>query len=118
MSTPRRWPAPSHPLQLILGLSLWSLWFVVLYGGLSVACEMAPPEPSRGVFTAHNATLGLLSLATLGLLLWLAWSCLSASRRQEGVACYLSMVSAGLHLFSGGGVVVVGLPLLMLPPCL
>lgn len=118
MSSPRRWLAPGHPLQLILGLSLWSLWFVMLYGGLSVACELAPPDPARGVLTAHNILLGLVSLATLGLLLWLAWSCLAAFRRLVGVARYLSAVSAGLHLFSAVGVAVVGLPLLLLPPCL
>ena len=42
-----RW-RPHHPVHLILGLCVWSIWFVVLYGGLSVACQLTPPEPQQG----------------------------------------------------------------------
>lgn len=113
------WRSPGHPVQLILGLTIWSLWFVALYGGLSVACAVAPPAPGQGTLTALNLWLGLLTLVTLGALLWLARFCLAALRREPGrAACFIAAVAAGLHLFSAAGVAFVGLPLVALPPCL
>jgi len=38
-----------------IGLSLWSLWFVVLYGGLSVGCDLRPPDSGAGRVTWINA---------------------------------------------------------------
>lgn len=114
----RRWWAPSHPAQLLLGLTLWSLWFVILYGGLSVACELAPPAPGQGALTAINAGLALLTLTTLGLLAWLAWRGLTAGRVSVGGSRFIALTGAGLHLFSAAGVAFVGLPILALPPCL
>ncbi|MDI5934125.1 hypothetical protein [Halomonas kalidii] len=107
-----------HPLQLILGLTIWSLWFVALYGGLSVACAVAPPAPTQGAMTGLNLWLGLLTLATLGLLGWLARVCLTAAWRGQGGARFMAALGAGLHLFSAAGVAFVGLPLVVLPPCL
>jgi hypothetical protein len=34
----------THPLQLVPGLIIWALWFIAIYGGLSVACALAPPN--------------------------------------------------------------------------
>lgn len=112
----RRWWAPSHPAQLLLGLTLWSLWFVALYGGLSVACALAPPRP--GALTIINGGLALLTLATLGLLGWLAWRGLRAGRVSVGGSRFIALTGAGLHLFSAAGVAFVGLPIVALPPCL
>ncbi|MFY0990384.1 hypothetical protein [Halomonas sp. C05BenzN] len=110
--------AAGHPLQLVLGLTIWSLWFVTVYGGLSVACAVAPPAPAQGAMTGLNGGLGLLTLATLGLLLWLAGWCLGAARRSSGRGRFMAALAAGLHLFSAAGVAFVGLPLVTLPPCL
>lgn len=112
------WLEADHPLQLVLGLTLWSLWFVVLYGGLSVACAAAPPAPGQGAMTGINLWLGLMTLATLGLLGWLVRFCLGAARRERGRSRFLAALAAGLHLFSAAGVAVVALPLVALPPCL
>ncbi|WP_290793805.1 hypothetical protein [Halomonas sp.] len=113
-----RWLAPSHPAQLLLGLTIWSLWFVALYGGLSVACELAPPAPRQGALTGINTWLAVLTLATLALLAWLAWRGLCAGRETVGSARFIALVGAGLHLFSAAGVAFVGLPLVVLTPCL
>ncbi|MFO7647146.1 hypothetical protein [Halomonas sp. 3H] len=118
MTVLRRWWAPSHPAQLLLGLTLWSLWFVALYGGLSVACALAPPRPGQGAFTAINGGLALLTLATLALLAWLAWRGLDAARREADRRRFIALTGAGLHLFSAAGVAFVGLPIVTLPPCL
>lgn len=112
------WRSPGHPVQLILGLTIWSLWFVALYGGLSVACAVAPPSPGQGALSGLNLWLGLLSLVTLAALLWLARFCLAAVRRERSRAArFIAAVAAGLHLFSASGVAFVGLPLVALPPC-
>lgn len=118
MSLIRCWWGPSHPAQLLLGLTLWSLWFVALYGGLSVACVLAPPRPGQGALTAINGGLALLTLATLGLLVWLAWRGLTAGRVSVGGSRFIALTGAGLHLFSAAGVAFVGLPIVALPPCL
>ncbi len=118
MTPLRRWLAPSHPIQLLLGLTLWSLWFVALYGGLSVACALAPPPPAQGALTALNAGLAGLTLTTLALLGWLAWRGLCAARQVAGRVRFIALVGAGLHLFSAAGVAFVGLPIMTLPPCL
>ncbi|WP_445000999.1 hypothetical protein [Halomonas mongoliensis] len=118
MNPLHRWLAPSHPLQLLLGLTLWSLWFVALYGSLSVACELAPPAPGQGALTVINGGLALLSLVTLGLLAWLAWRGLMAGRVSVGRSRFVALTGGGLHLFSAAGVAFVGLPIVALPPCL
>ncbi|QTF91437.1 hypothetical protein [Halomonas sp. BM-2019] len=118
MDALRRWLAPSHPAQLVLGLTLWSLWFVAIYAGLSVACAVAPPAPGQGALTGINGGLALLTLPTLALLAWLAWRGLVAGRESIGPARFVALVGAGLHLFSAVGVAFVGLPLVALPPCL
>lgn len=32
-----------NPIHIASGLSIWSLWFVALYGGQGVGCSVAPP---------------------------------------------------------------------------
>ena len=46
--------SPLHPLHLFLGLIIWSAWFVFLYGGLSVACEFAPPGVEQGALPQRH----------------------------------------------------------------
>lgn len=117
MSRWTRWLVPSHPAQLALGLTLWSLWFVAVYGGLSVACALAPPALARGALTGINAWMGLLTLTSVALLAWLAWHCYRGARRCSGRARFVARLAAGLHLFAAVGVLFVGLPIAALPPC-
>ena len=65
--------SPYNPIHIPLGLVLWSIWFIALYGGLSVGCALVPPDPARGQWTWLNALLALLSLFTMAALLGLAW---------------------------------------------
>ena len=117
----------THPIHLVSGLTLWGLFFVVIYAGLSVACSVAPPEPERDMFTGINAGVGVVTLVTTLLLLWLAWASMQAGSkagskagRKEGLGreCYFAYISAGMFLFSACGTLFVGLPIAMLPPCL
>lgn len=109
--------ALTHPLHLVIGLTLWSLWFVAIYGGLSVACAVVPPAPEQGALTMINAALGVLTVVTMALLGWLAWACLMAARRAAGPRRFVAGVAAGLYLYSSIGVLFVGLPLIGVPPC-
>ncbi|EWG98597.1 hypothetical protein [Halomonas sp. BC04] len=109
----------THPIHLVGGLTIWGIWLVAIYGGLSVACAVAPPEPERDMWTGINLAVGLATLVTTALLLWLAWASVVAARRvQLRRDCYFAFVSAGVYLFSAGGTLFVGYPVVFLPPCL
>ncbi|MCE9665396.1 hypothetical protein LY622_18390 [Halomonas sp. M5N1S17] len=109
----------THPIHLVGGLILWAVWFVAIYAGLSVACSMAPPDPQRGMLTGINIGVGLSTLVTTLLLLWLARAGLVAARRTSVLReRYFAHVSAGIYLFSAGGTLFVGYPVISLPPCL
>lgn len=108
---------PYHPLHLVIGLILWSKWFVIIYAGLSVACSVNPPPAEQGALTVINLSLGLLTVATAALLAWLAWACLRAARQARGRSHFIAMVSAGLYVVSVVATLFVGVPLIGLPPC-
>ena len=114
-------PAPAHASHLVLGLVVWSLWFVALYGGLSVGCAVSPPPASAGALTWLNGTLLLLTLLVTALLLVQARRCLVAvapsGKSGTGLARFLLAVSAALYLASAAATLAVGLPVIMLPPC-
>ncbi|HUG25040.1 hypothetical protein [Piscinibacter sp.] len=113
-----------HPLHLALGLLLWSVWFVAMYAGLSIACAVHPPPVEAGSATWINAGLGLLTLPTTALLLWAALRCWQSrvppATAEAGTAArgrFVAQVAAGLYLAAAIGTAMVGLPLAVLPPC-
>jgi len=111
--------ATGHPWQLGLGLVAWSVWFVVVYGGLSVGCAVAEPMTERRQFNAINGTLLLVSLA---LVLWLALAsrtCARAARRMPGdeTAQFIAHAAAWLYAVAAVATVFVGAPMLALWPC-
>lgn len=108
----------THPVHFVIGLTLWSIWFVSVYGGHAVACAVAPPAPEQGVFTLVNAILLLVSLVAIGLLAALTLGCCREAKQHEGRLRFNAAVSAGLYLFSALGVVFTALPIVGIPPCL
>lgn len=109
--------SPYNPAQIPLGLLIWSLWFVALYGAQGLGCALAPPPPQAGASTWLNAALGLFTLLTLALLVvlaWRFWRLAAATAAQRFVA----RVSAGVHVVAALATAFMGLPLLSLPPCL
>lgn len=110
---------PGHPLQLALGLIVWSLWFLGVYAGLSVACAVAPPDISRGAITWINGVLLAPTLAVAALLLYWGGQCWRASGASEGNPRkrFIARVGAGVHLAGAVAALAIGLPLLRLPPC-
>ena len=112
----------SHPLHMVLGFSLWLVWFGVVYGGLAVACAVHAPEASRGPMTWINGGFLLFTLAVAALLAALAWTTgRAAARMPPGQAArdrFVAITATALNAAAAGSTVVVGLPLALLPPCL
>jgi hypothetical protein len=109
----------THPIHLVSGLTIWGIWFVAIYAGLSVACSVAPPEPERDMLTGINLGVGLATLGTTALLAWLAWASVTAGRKAERRReRFFAYVSTGVFLFSAAGTLFVGYPVTFLPPCL
>lgn len=110
-----------HPIHLVLGLIVWSVWFVAIYGGLSVACSVAPPPEQSG---ALNWVNGVIALVTALLLVWLSlqanrcWREARHSPAEPPRRRFMCMVSAGMYVVAAISTLVVGLPVVGLPPCL
>lgn len=116
----RRLLSPHNPIHLPLGLVIWSLWFVALYGGLSVGCKLVPPEPEAGSRTALSLALLLGSLLTAAALGWLTWLFWRAARqaRKSGGEHYVATTAAAVNLVAMLAVLFITLPILWMPPCL
>lgn len=111
-------PRFTHPVHLVLGFIIWSFWFVAVYGGLSVACAVAPPGDALGAATAINVWLLLLTFLTTALLLYLAFRCWrAAAPGMQGLLRFLPQVAAGAYLAAAIATFAVGLPAMVLPPC-
>jgi hypothetical protein len=111
--------APAHPLQLVLGLTVWALWFVVWYAILSLGCALAPPEPMEASLTWIDWVLFALSVPFIAVLLYWARKNWRAADNQNmpGSSRFIAQVSAGAHLMAAGAVIFMILPGLVLPPC-
>ncbi|WP_151704599.1 hypothetical protein [Nitrincola alkalilacustris] len=118
------WFAPGHPAQIVIGFVIWSIWFIAMYGGLSVACQLAPPEVEKGAFTWLNGGLIAFTLLVFALLLFLAWRsgryCASKHKESDdavGFERFVGYVSTVLYLIAAVATLAGGLPVLVLSPC-
>jgi hypothetical protein len=117
----RVWP-PVHPLHLVIGLTIWFLWFSLLYGGVALACVVAPPAPPHTVFNAISAAGLAFTGATVLLFAWAGYAAWRAGGAvQEGPGAvrsrFVARLSAALYGVAAVSTVAVGLPLLVVPPC-
>lgn len=128
--------SPYHPLQLVLGLIVWSVYFVVMYGGLSIVCAASPPDLERGPFTWINLVLLLVSLFTGLALLYEAYRCRRLSMQTSTASpdeirkrCagsgqlnefrkFIAPLAAGINLVAGIATLAVGAPVAVLAPCI
>ena len=130
------WFAPGHPAQLVIGFTIWSLWFIAMYAGLSVACQLNPPDMQQGPFTLLNAGLFVLTLLVTALLLFLAWRsgryCASVHRKDKAgvnsddakanhsatsAGRFIGYISTVLYLIAAAATLAGGLPVLVYAPC-
>lgn len=112
--------SPFHAIQLVMGLIIWAVWFVVLYGLQGVACGVAPPAAELGPFTWVNAVLLGLGLCVTLLLLYAAYRCWKAApdpARGDSHRQFIARAGAGIYLFSAVSAAAVTLPVVMYPPC-
>ena len=119
--------SPHHPAQLVLGLIIWSLFFVVIYSGLSVGCAFSQPSPDQGALTWINFSVLLLMLVTMIYLLGSACYCWRArlpsktsddQGQPQKVREFIARIAASEYLLAAAGTLLVGLPSVYLPPCL
>lgn len=110
----------SHPLHIVLGLVVWALWFVAMYGLLSVGCVAAPPPAQAGTITWINAVLLGLTLLTSAALIWASWRC----RQQRAAMAEASShrrftvsVASILYGFAAAATALIGLTVVVYPPC-
>lgn len=108
--------APTHPLQLALGLIIWSVWFVLIYSVLSVGCAFAMPDNALSPFNWLNALLLVLTLLTTALLAFFAWRCWRVPA-PPGNHHFIARVAAGVYLVAAISTLAIGSPVLVLPPC-
>lgn len=128
--------SPYHPLQLALAFIVWSVYFVVIYGALSVACSLAPPEVQQGALNWLNFSLMALTLVTAAWLFYQAWRCRriaaevdpapptehqqrdAGSNQLHGFRGFMGSLAAGANFVAGLATLAIGAPLAVLTPCL
>lgn len=103
--------AASHPMHLVLGLVIWSLWFIAIYGGLSVYCSVAEDHPASGIFHPLNIGLLIFTAITCVKLAVLATWCWRNTKGFPG------RVSAMLYVAALIATIAVAAPIVYLPPC-
>lgn len=116
-------PSPFHPVNLVLGLIIWALWFVLLYGGLSVGCAFVPPDTEAGAWTWINAASLIAALIVSSYLLVCAYGCwkapsLAQATDAEPLKAFISKTSAAVYLVSAFASMMLALPGAILPPCI
>lgn len=112
--------SPFHPIHLFLGLAIWAACFVALYGGLSVGCAIAPPDADKLSSTWINGAILAVALLVGGCLLWYAYRCWQASARlqkESRLKRFISRTAAMVYLVSAFASLALGVPGLVLPPC-
>lgn len=110
---------PDHPVQFVLGLAIWSLWFVVMYAALSVGCEFFPPV-TETVFNLITVSLLLFTLLIMLLFTVLALRNWRYSRHAQSLSHmqrFTVRVGLVLHLLAALATLAGAVPVLVLSPC-
>ena len=131
-------------MQLILGLIMWALYFIVLYAGLSISCEYAAPEPHTSAANWINIALLALTLLVTVVLLFQArrgWRIIQlvkktrpdapaknqqednqqANNQQENLPTtpqFINYVAVCIYGVAALATLINGLPLVLLTPCI
>ena len=113
---------PPHAWHLVLGLGLWLAWFGATYGGVAVACAVAPPPPAQGPFNWINAVVLLLAAAcTAGFGVAARLGARAARRAPAGAAGardrFVARCATVLYATAAISTAAVALPAVLLAPC-
>lgn len=104
--------AADHPLHLVGGFTIWSIWFIAIYGGLSIFCSGAESDKAIGILNPINIALLFLTGATGIVLVAMAVWCWHTAQR------HLARLSAGLYFAATIATIAVAAPIFYLPPCI
>jgi uncharacterized membrane protein YidH (DUF202 family) len=107
-------------LLAIAGMIIWASAFVVLYVGLSVGCAAGIQQHQTlgaNSLTAVLVALFGLHLAALGGLQWYALSNWRRRRDPTRSSGYMAVLTCMLTAVAIVSLLFIGLPLLMVPPC-
>ena len=106
-------------LLAVSGLILWTTGLVALYVVLSLGCEAGFHRQAFVGINALTALLLAVLLVHLGALAVLQWSALMRWRRgaEESSRAFLASVTCMVTAVALVGMLVVGLPVVMVPPC-
>ena len=127
--------SPFHPVQITLGLIIWSIYFVALYAGLSIACQHVVPAQETGAMTWLNLTLlAGTFIVFIGLLLqaWRSWKIfiqidppVPASKinknqtdETQRLGRFMAFLGAAVYSVAALATLMVGTPTLVLMPCI
>jgi len=115
-----------HAWHLVLGLTLWFIWFCATYGGVAVACAVAPPSPALGPLNWLNATVLVLAAACTCAFGFAAWFSARAARRLTIAGAtgatgagprFISRSATALYATAALSTALVALPAVLLTPC-
>ncbi|MDP1671922.1 MAG: hypothetical protein Q8L65_02260 [Burkholderiales bacterium] len=111
-----------HAWHLILGLTLWFAWFCATYGGMAVACAVAPPLAALGPLNWLNATVLILATATTAAFATGAWASTRTARHLPAGSAvarsrFIARASAALYTTAAVSTAVIALPAVVLAPC-
>ncbi len=109
-----------NPLHLIFGLTIWGIWFVIMYSFLSIGCSISPISSSA--LNRINIILFCSMLMTLIILLYLMYICWqtvkSHSDKRSALTAFILWVSLGSYLAAIVATFSIGIMVLFFPPCL
>lgn len=107
--------------HLVIGLTLWFVWFSATYGGVAVACAVAPPLPAQGAWTWINAMVLLLAVGFTLAFGGVAWiSARSAQRLQPEAHArdrFFAHMATALYAVAALSTALVAMPAVVMPPC-
>ncbi|ASQ45181.1 hypothetical protein [Legionella clemsonensis] len=109
-----------HPVQMFLGLAIWSVWFILMYSLLSIGCEVAPISLLR--LNGINLILFCCTWITLIILIYLAYhgwkKCKTYAAKNSAVTAFILWVSFGGYVTAVIATFSIGMMVLFFPPCL
>ncbi|PKO65566.1 MAG: hypothetical protein CVU22_19405 [Betaproteobacteria bacterium HGW-Betaproteobacteria-16] len=108
--------------HLVIGLALWFAWFCATYGGVAVACALAPPSPAQGAWTWLNAAVLLLAVGCTAAFGGAAWMSARGAQHLKTDATqarqrFMARAATALYATSAVSTALVALPAVVLPPC-
>jgi hypothetical protein len=106
-----------HALHLVVGLTAWFAWFCATYGGLAVACAIAPPSPAQGAWTWLNIAVLLLAAACTVAFAFAAWST-SRVVTKEARRRFIARAATALYATAALSTALVALPAVVMTPCM